>query len=153
MMIQKMLGHLTAIHYPVVLQQVSEPTTRTVFSIVWFSHDFCLIFTLQDLIGGMTEIEDRYWIEADSFIRSGLPNKTDTTSGMKRFSYPYIKAPHSQNPNKSSLLRFVLFTPSQTFCGKLDHLSATQYSDLLVPYNPVLDISSKKITFSPALNF
>ena len=45
-----------------------KPTTKTPFTLVWFSDDFCLIFTLQDFIGRMTKIDDRYWIETDSFV-------------------------------------------------------------------------------------
>ena len=37
-----------------------KPTTKTLFTVVWFSDDFCLIFTLQDFLGRMTKIEDRY---------------------------------------------------------------------------------------------
>ena len=37
-----------------------KPTTKTPFTIVWFSDDFCLIFTLQNFNGRMTKIEDRY---------------------------------------------------------------------------------------------
>ena len=47
-----------------------KPTTKTPFTLVWFSDDFCLIFTLQDFIGRMTKLEDRYWIETFSFVHS-----------------------------------------------------------------------------------
>ena len=50
-----------------------KPTTKTPFTLVWFSDDFCLIFTLQDFIGRMTKIDDRYWIETDSFVHSATP--------------------------------------------------------------------------------
>ena len=40
-------------------------TTKSSFTLVLFSVDFCLIFTLQDFIGRMTKIEDQYWIETD----------------------------------------------------------------------------------------
>ena len=50
-----------------------KPTTKTPYTLVWFSDDFCLIFTLQDFIGRMTKIEDRYWIETDSFVHSSFP--------------------------------------------------------------------------------
>ena len=35
-----------------------KPTTKTPFTLVWFSDDFCSIFILQDYIGQMTKIED-----------------------------------------------------------------------------------------------
>ena len=47
-----------------------KPTTKTPFTLVWFNDDYCLIFTLQDFIGRMTKIGDRYWIETDSFVHS-----------------------------------------------------------------------------------
>ena len=36
-----------------------KPTIKTPFVLVWFSDDFCLIFTLQVFIGRMTKIQDR----------------------------------------------------------------------------------------------
>ena len=35
-----------------------KPTTETLFTLVWFSNDFCLIFTLKDFVGRMTKIDD-----------------------------------------------------------------------------------------------
>ena len=49
-----------------------KPTTKTSFTLVWFSEGFCLLFTLQDFLGRMTRIEDQYWIETDSFVHSPL---------------------------------------------------------------------------------
>ena len=47
-----------------------KPNTKTTFTPIWFSDDFCLNCTLQDFIGRMTKIQDRYWIETDSFVHS-----------------------------------------------------------------------------------
>ena len=69
-----------------------KPTTKTLFTLVWFNDDYCLIFTLQDFIGPMTKIEDRYWIETDSFVHSPHSIKPKTTSGIKRTEHPYIYA-------------------------------------------------------------
>ena len=52
-----------------------KPTTKSPFTLVWFSDGFCLIFTLQDFIERMTKIEDRYWIETD-FCTLFTLNKT-----------------------------------------------------------------------------
>ena len=60
-----------------------KPTTKTPFTLVWFNDDYCLIFTLQDFTGRMTKIEDRYWIETDSFVHSPHSIKPKTTSGIK----------------------------------------------------------------------
>ena len=151
-----------------------KPTTEIPFILVWFSDDFCLVFTLQDFFGRMTKIEDRYWIETDSFVHSSHSTKSDTTSGIKGTAHPYIHAPHSQNPNNPSLSRFEVFSNAQTFCGKPDPLYSTQYSDLFVTYTNgfnmhtgqpnlqsiineyisgkiVLDNSNNKLIF-PALN-
>ena len=66
------------------------PTTKTPFTLVWFNDDYCLIFTLQDFIGRMTKIEDRYWIETDSFVHSPHSIKPKTTSGIKGTEHPYV---------------------------------------------------------------
>ena len=62
----------------------------------------------------MTKIEDRYWIERDSFVHSSHPKKPDTTSGIKRTSYLFVHAPHTQNPHNPSLLRSEVFPNAQT---------------------------------------
>ena len=43
-----------------------KPTAKLPYTLVWFN-DFCLFFTLQVFIGRMTKIDDRFWIERDSF--------------------------------------------------------------------------------------
>ena len=111
-----------------------KPTTKTPFTLVWFSDDFCLIFTLQDFIGRMTKIDDRYWIETDSFVHSATPKKSSSFDGIKGTSYPYIRAPHSETPHNPSLSRFEVFSNAHTFCGKPEPLYSTQYSDLFVTY-------------------
>ena len=149
-------------------------TTKTPFTLVHLIDDFCLKFTLQDFLGTMTKIEDRYWIETDSFVHSSQSTKSDTTSGIKGTAHLYIHAPHTQNLNNPNPSRFEVFANAQTFCGKPGHLYSTQNSDLLVTYtngfnmhtgqpNPqsilneyisgkiVLDNSNNKIIF-PALN-
>ena len=87
--------------------------TKTPFTLVWFSDDFCLIFTLQDFLGRMTKIEDRYWIEKGYFVHSSRSTKSDTTSGSKGTAHPYIHAPHTQNPNNPNLSRFEVFPTFQ----------------------------------------
>ena len=82
----------------------------------------------------MTTINDRHWIETDSFLHSSLPNKTHNSSGIKGASFPYIHAPHTQNPHIPSLSRFELFPHNQTFFDKPEPLYTTQYSDLFVTY-------------------
>ena len=111
-----------------------KPTTKTPFTLVWFSDDFCLVFTLQDFIGRMTKIEDRYWIETDSFVQSSTPKKSTANNGIKGTSYSYIHASHARNPHNPSLSRSEVFPSAQTFCGKPDSLYATQYCDLFVTY-------------------
>ena len=86
-----------------------KPTIKTSFTLVRFSDDFFLIFTLQDFLGRMTKIEDRYWIETDSFVHSPHSTKPKSTSGIKRSAHPYVHAPHTQNPNNPSLSRFEVF--------------------------------------------
>ena len=151
-----------------------KPTTKTPFTLVWFNDDYCLFFTLQDFIGRMTNIEDRYWIETDSFVHSSHSIKPKTISGIKGTEHPYVYAPHTKHPNNPSLSRFEVFPTAQTLCGKPDPLYSTQYSDLFVTYTDgfnmhtgqpnthsmideyvsgkiVLDTSNNKFIF-PALN-
>ena len=109
-----------------------KPTTKTPHTLVWFSVDFCLIFTIKDFIIGMTKIEDRYWIETDFFVHSSVAKKIATNKSIKGTSCPYIHAPHAQNPHNPSLSRFEVFPNAQTFCGKPEPFFSTQYSDLFV---------------------
>ena len=163
------------IHYPDILQMASvNRQLKLLFTLVWFNDDFCLIFTIQDFLGRMTKIEDRYWIETDSFVHSPHSVNPKTSSSIKSKEHPYLSAPHTQHPNNPSLSRFEVYPTAQTFCGKPDPLYSTQYSDLFVTYtdgfnmhtgqpNPhsmideyisgkiVLDNSNNKFLF-PALN-
>ena len=111
-----------------------KPTFKTLFLLVWFNDDFRLIFTLQDFVGRMIKIDDRYWIETDYFFHSSLTNKFDTSYGIKGTSFSYLHAPHTKNPHISSLSRFELFIYFQTSFGKAEPLYSTQYSDLFVTY-------------------
>ena len=60
-----------------------KPTTKTLFTLVWFSDDFCLIFTIQDFIGRMTKTQDRFWVETDAFVHSSRKIKPEAASGIK----------------------------------------------------------------------
>ena len=111
-----------------------KPTTKTPFTLVWFSDGFCLIFTLQDFIGQMTKIQDRYWIETDSFVHSSHSFKREAASGVKGTIHPHVHAPHTQNPNNPSLSPFEVFPNAQALRGKTDPLYSTQYSDFIVTY-------------------
>ena len=111
-----------------------KPTTKTPFTLIWFNFEYCLIFTLEDFLGRRTKIEDRYWIETDSFVHSPHSIKPKTTSGIKGTEHPYVYAPHTQHPNNPTLSRFEVFPTAQTFCGKPDPFYSTQYSDLFATY-------------------
>ena len=67
-----------------------KPTTKTPFTLVWFSDDFCLIFTLQDFIGRITKIQGQFWIKTDSFVYSSHSTKPEATSGIKGTIHPFI---------------------------------------------------------------
>ena len=82
----------------------------------------------------MSTNEDKYWIETDSFVNSSIPNKSDTTQGIKGTHFPYVYAPHAQNPQNPTLSRFEVFPHAQTFCSEPDLLYATVSSDLFVTY-------------------
>ena len=80
-----------------------KPTTKTTYTLVCFSDGFCLIFTIQDFVGRMTKIEERYWIERNSFVHSSIPKHFEASPGIKSTPYPYVHAPRSQNPHNSNL--------------------------------------------------
>ena len=123
----------------------------------------------------MTKIEDRYWIETDSFVYSPHSKKPKTTSGIKGTEHQLVYARHTKHPNNPSLSRFEVYPTAQTFCGKPDPLYSTQNSELFVTYtdgfnmhtgqsNPhsmideyisgkiVLDTSNNKFVFPALIN-
>ena len=57
-------GHILPCYHP---DGFCKPTTKTPYTLTWFDEQFCLIFQLQEFIGRMTGIKDRYWIETDTF--------------------------------------------------------------------------------------
>ena len=125
------------IHYPAILQMVFVNRQLELLFLLFglmMTCLVCLIFTLQDFLGRMTKIEDRYWIETDSFVHSPHSGKPKTISGFKSTEHPYVSAPHTQHPNNPCLSRFEVYPTAQTFCGKPDPLYSTQYSELFVTY-------------------
>ena len=82
----------------------------------------------------MTKTEVIYWIETDSFVHSLIPNKSDTTYGIKGTRFPYAHAPHTEKPHNPSLSRFEIFPLAQTFSKKPEPVYATQYPDFFVSY-------------------
>ena len=60
----------------------------------------------------MTKIEDRYWIETDSFVHTSVPKKSDTTTGIKGTPFPCVHAPHTRNSPNRSFSRYEVFPHS-----------------------------------------
>ena len=89
-------------------------------------------FYITRLFGRITKFLDQYWIERDSFVDSSHSTEPESTSGVKGTAHIYVHAPHTENPNNPSFSRFEVSPYAQTFCGKLDLLYSTQYSDLFV---------------------
>ena len=118
-----------------------KPTTRTPYILTWFDEKFCLIFRLQEFIGRLTRIEDRYWIETDNFIDSSNITKHLQTEGIKGTKYPNFKTPQSTVDNPS-LSRFEIYPIAQTFCGKPEQLLSTQYEDIFVTYLDGFDMNT-----------
>ena len=100
----------------------------------------------------MTKIEDRYWIETDTFVHSSIPKKPATNASIKGTSYPYVHAPHAQNLHNPSLSRFEVFPNAQTFCGKPEPLYSTQYSDLFVTYTERVNLHTGQPNPSSIIN-
>ena len=118
-----------------------KPTTRTPYILTWFDEKFCLIFRLQEFIGRMTRIKDRYWIETDIFILFSNNTKHLQTEGIKGAKYPNVKTPQSTVDNPS-LSRFEIYPIAQTFCGKLEPLFSTQYEGIFVTYLDGFDMNT-----------
>ena len=74
------------------------------------------------------------FVTNEGFVHSSLPNTSATTSGIKGTRFPYVRAPHAQNPHNPGLSRFEIFQHAETFCGKREPLYAIQYSELFVTY-------------------
>ena len=129
-----------------------RPTTKTLFTLVWFSDDFCFIFTLQVFVGRMTKINDRYWTETDSFIHFSLPDKSDASYGIECTSFPFIHAPHTQNPHNPSFSRLELFPHTQTLCGKPELLCTTHNSDRYVTYQEGFNMHTGQPNPQPIIN-
>ena len=72
-----------------------KPTTRTPYTLTWFDEKFRLIFRLQEFIGRMTRVEERYWIETDNFIDSSNLTQHLQTEGIQGTKYPNVKTPIS----------------------------------------------------------
>ena len=72
---------------------ICKPTTRTPYILTWFDEHFRLIFRLQEFIGRITRIKDRYWIETDDFIDSSNITKHLQTEEIKGTKYPNVKTP------------------------------------------------------------
>ena len=118
-----------------------KPTTKTPYTLTWFDEKVCLIFQLQEFIGGMTRIKDRYWIETDTFIETANITQKFQTEGIKGTKFPNVKTPQSTVDNPS-FSRFEIHPNAQTFCGKPDPLYSTQYEDIFVTYLDGFDMNT-----------
>ena len=118
-----------------------KPTTKTPYTLTWFDEKFCLIFRLQEFIGRMTRIKDRYWIETNTFIETSNITQKLQTEGIQGTKYPNIKTPQSKVSNPS-LSRFEIYPIAQTFCGKPEPLFSTQYDDIFVTYLDGFDMNT-----------
>ena len=118
-----------------------KPTTKTPYTLTWFDEKFCLIFQLEEFIGRMTRIKDRYWIETDTFIETSNITHKLQTEGIQGTRYPNVKTPQSKVSNPS-LSRFEIYPIAQTFCGKPEPLFSTQYDDIFVTYLDGFDVNT-----------
>ena len=118
-----------------------KPTTMTPYTLTWFDEKFCLMFRLQEFIGRMTRIKDRYWIETDNFIEFSNFTQNLQTEGIQGTKYPNVKTPQSTVENPS-LSQFEIYSVAQTFCGKPEPLYSTQYEDIFVTYLDGFDMNN-----------
>ena len=68
-----------------------KPTTKTPYTLTWFDEKFCLTFQLQEFIGRMTRIKDRYWIDTDTFMETSNITQKLQTEGIQGTRYPNVK--------------------------------------------------------------
>ena len=118
-----------------------KPTTRTPYTSTWFDERFCLIFRLQEFIGRMTKIKDRFWIKTDNFFESSNITQNLQIEGIQGTKYPNVKTPQSTVDNQS-LSWFEIYPIAQTFCGKPEPLCSTQYDDIFVTYLEGFDMNN-----------
>ena len=126
------------IYYHVTIQ---TDFVKTPYTLTWFDEKFCLIFQIQEFIGRMTRIKDRYWIETDSFIEASNITQKFQTEGIQGTKFPNVKTPQSPVDNPS-LSRLETYPIAQTFCGKPDPLYSTQYDDIFVTYLDGFDMNT-----------
>ena len=67
-----------------------KPTIQTPYTLVWFHEEFCLIFRLQEFVGRMTKIENRYRLETDSFTKTPYTQDLPSTDGIRTTKHPYM---------------------------------------------------------------
>ena len=54
----------------------------------------------------MTKIENRYWLETDSFTKTPYTQDLPLTDGIRTTKHPYVSTPNTVNP---ALSRFEIF--------------------------------------------
>ena len=118
-----------------------KPKTRTPNTLTWYDDKFCLIFRLQEFIGRMTRIKDRYFKETDIFIESSNITQNLQTEGIQGTKYPIVKTPQLSVDNPS-LSQVEIYPIAQTFCGKPEPLYATQFEDIFVTYLDGFDMNN-----------
>ena len=118
-----------------------KPTTKTPYTLKWFDEKFRPIIQIQEFIGRMTRINDRYWIETDTFIEASNITQNFQTEGIHGTKFPNVKTPQSPVDNPS-FSRFEIYPIAQTFCGKPDPLYSTQYEDIFVTYLDGFDMDT-----------
>ena len=118
-----------------------KPTRRTPYTLLWFVEKFCLFFRLQEFIGRMTRIKDRYWIETDNYIEPSNITQNLQNEGINETKYSNAKTPQSTVGNPS-LSRFEIYPIAQTFCGKSEPLYSTKYDEIFVTYLDGFDMNN-----------
>ena len=68
-----------------------KPTTKTPYTLTWFDEKFCLIFQIQEFIGRMTRIKNRYWIETDTFTEASSITQNFQTEGIQGTKFQMLK--------------------------------------------------------------
>ena len=117
-------------------QGYCDPTTRTQATIVWFPEDTFTTFQVAKIHARMIKFHEKYFIES--------------------FPYEQVNPSHNLSTDfrnlhdiENKLTRFRIYQETKFACKYANPLYKTQYSEILVKYEQVFDITTGKIKINP----
>ena len=117
-------------------QGYCDPTTRTQAGIVWFLEDTCTTFQVAKIHARMIKFHEKYFIESIPYEQLNPSHKQSTD----------FKNIHDI---ENKLTRFQIYHETEFACKYRNPLYRTQYSEMLVEYKKVFDMTTGKIKLDP----